>query len=108
MSMERIKSKFGASVFVLVLFISAQCGRDESDDAIPYVPFDPIIINTNLPQYFSLQTDGSSHALNQGGIRGIIVHRENTTTYRAFERNCSFQPNSACATVDIHSSTLYM
>lgn len=108
MSMQRIKSRWGAFAFVVVLFVSAQCGRDDSDDAIPYVPFNPIVININLPQYFSLQTDGASQALNVGGIRGIIVHRENGTTFRAFERNCSFQPNSACATVDIHPTTLYM
>ncbi|MCK6616983.1 MAG: hypothetical protein L6Q51_05005 [Cyclobacteriaceae bacterium] len=54
-----------------------------------------------------LNTDGNSKYFN-GGVRGIIVHRVNASTYRAFERNCSFQPNEACATVGVHVSTLFM
>jgi hypothetical protein len=107
-NMERIKNKCISGAFLVVLMIAAQCGRDDSDDTLPYAPFDPIVINVNLPQYFGLQSDGASLSLSQGGVRGIIVHRKNAAEYFAFERNCSYQPNSACATVDIHSTTLYM
>jgi hypothetical protein len=108
MNMGEKKNKFRSVVFLFLLAVSAQCGKDDTDDAIPYTPFDPIVININLPQYFALQSDGASLAMSQGGVRGIIVYRKNSTDYRAFERNCSYQPNSACATVDIHSTTLYM
>ncbi len=83
------------------------CTPDLSDDAIPWQPFDVININLNLPEYISLKTDGSSMYID-GGVRGIILYRQNTSNYIAYERNCSFQPNSACATVDVHVSTLYM
>ena len=43
-----------------------------------------------------------------GGVRGIIVYRTNSTSYNAFERNCSYHPNDACATVNVHNSGLYM
>ena len=43
-----------------------------------------------------------------GGVRGIILYRVDATTYLAYERNCSFQPNEACSTVDVHISKLYM
>ena len=106
--MERIRNRVRQAFVFFMMLALCQCGRDESDDPIPYVAFDPVIVNTNLPQYFALQSDGGSIALNEGGVRGIILYRENETTIRAFERNCSFQPNTACATVDIHSTTLYM
>ncbi len=43
-----------------------------------------------------------------GGVQGIILYRQNSSTYYAFERNCSYQPAGACVTVDVHSSNLYM
>jgi len=82
-------------------------GSDMSDDPVPYVPFDEVVINLNLPAYTSIRTDGGYVYLD-GGVRGLIVYRQNATTYIAFERNCSFHPNEACATVEMHVSTLYM
>lgn len=97
------KSKF----IFLTLFLVA-CTRDLYDDPIPIIPFVDIVINLNLPEYASLRTDGGSKELSTGGVRGIIVYRQNATTYLAYERNCSYHPNEACATVNIHSSGFYM
>lgn len=93
---------------ILLMLMAAACNPDLSDDPIPIVIFNDIEINLNLPEYVTLQTDGGAKELSSGGVRGIIVYRVNSTTYRAFERNCSFRPNEACATVDIHSSRLFM
>lgn len=89
--------------------LGSGCGSsDMTDDPIPYVPFDQIVINLNLPLYSKdLNANGYVY-LDQGGVRGIILYRQNATTYLAFERNCSFHPNEACATVEVHASTLYM
>jgi nitrite reductase/ring-hydroxylating ferredoxin subunit len=96
---------------ILVYFIGLGmilgCEPELSDDAIPYQPFDVININLNLPEYIGLKTDGGNTYID-GGVRGIILYRQNASNYMAYERNCSFQPNSACATVDVHVSTLYM
>lgn len=83
------------------------CSPDLSDDPIPYQPFSDIVINLNLPTYNSLKIDGG-FATTGGGVRGIIIYRVNSTTYLAYERNCSFHPNDACATVDIDFTGLYM
>ncbi len=90
--------------FILLL----ACTRDMYDDPIPLVPFVDIVINLNLPEYINLRTDGGSKELSTGGVRGIIVYRLNASTYFAYERNCSYHPNEACATVDIDSSRLFM
>ncbi|MBX2899718.1 MAG: hypothetical protein KF775_08705 [Cyclobacteriaceae bacterium] len=83
------------------------CGREVTDDFIPIVSFAPIELNLSLPANNNLQLDGGSRALS-GGVRGIIVYRINASTYAAYERNCSYRPNEACATVDVHSSGFFM
>lgn len=95
--------------FALILFllVFTGCEPDLSDDAIPWQPFDVIQINLNLPQYLALKTDGGQMTIN-GGVRGIILYRQSASTYFAYEANCSYQPNSACATVEVHVSTLFM
>ena len=95
-------------VFSLILFAVAGCEPDYSDDAIPWQPFDIIQLNLNLPEYIKLKTDGSYLYLSNGGVRGIILYHQSGSNYIAYERNCSFEPNSACATVEVHTSTLFM
>ncbi|MCW5912277.1 MAG: hypothetical protein KIT62_14500 [Cyclobacteriaceae bacterium] len=95
------------SVWVLLVMLSG-CGRELTDDFIPIVSFPDIILNLSLPENNSLQVDGGYRQLSSGGVRGIIVYRVNSSTYMAYERNCSFRPNEACATVDVHTSGLFM
>ena len=101
MSIRKIES------WIAVLFVLVACEPDLSDDPIPYIPFTEIIINLSFPEFASLRTDGGYKEIN-GGVRGIIIYRINATSYNAFERNCSFHPNDACATVNAHSSGLYL
>jgi hypothetical protein len=96
------KAKYGIALIILI-----SCNRDLSDDPIPTQPFIDIVINLSLTENFSLQTNEGSKAIS-GGVRGIIIYRVNSTTFYAYERNCSFQPSGACATVDVHSSRLFM
>jgi len=91
----------------LVLLLFLGCSPDLSDDPIPFSAFADITINLTLPEYSTLSTNGGHKNIN-GGIRGIIIYRVNASTYYAFERNCSYQPNQACATTDVHASGLYM
>lgn len=92
--------------WLLVILFSA-CQPNLSDDPIPYIAFNDIILNLNLPEFIALRSDGGFKEIS-GGVRGIIVYRVNSTTYRAYERNCSFQPNEACATVNVHASGLFL
>lgn len=94
-------------IFLFVLLL-ASCSPDLSDDPIPFQPFPEILIDLNLPEYVKLKTNGGNVYLNDGGVRGLILYRLNTETYFAYERNCSFHPQDACATVDADLSGLYM
>ena len=94
--------------WIIVAFIGlAGCSPDLSDDQIPYQPFPDIILNLNLPDNIALKTKGTSKEID-GGIRGIIIYCQDVGVYQAFERNCSFHPNDACATVNVDNSKLFM
>lgn len=93
---------------ILATAILGGCEPDLTDDAIPWQPFDVININLNLPEYIDLKMDGMYKYLNDEGVRGIILYHQSGSNYIAYERNCSYQPNSACATVEVHSSRLFM
>ncbi|MBT1704564.1 hypothetical protein [Chryseosolibacter indicus] len=96
------------NVLVLVmLMVVLSCDRDLSDDQIPFASFGTISINLNLPEYQKLRTSGNTY-INSGGVRGIILYQANPTTFIAYERNCSYRPNEACSTVEVHASNLYM
>jgi hypothetical protein len=96
-----------ASLLSLLLVLSS-CEPQITDDPIPWLAFPEIVLNLNLPENASLRVDQGIKEVNDGGVRGIIVYRINSTTFRAYERNCSFQPNDAGATVNVHSSHLYL
>lgn len=97
----------------LLLVSLLSCSNELFDSPIPEAVFQDIVINVSNPEYNNLNTlgyvyiDGSS-GIKNAGVRGIILYKVNATMYRAFERNCSYQPNNACATVDVHVSTLFM
>lgn len=92
---------------ILLILLAAACKPDDSDDAIPFVPFAPIQIDITLPTYNRLQAFGGYIYLNSGGVKGLIVYHH-PGGYYAFERNCSFQPNDACSTVDVEPSGVRM
>ncbi len=88
-------------------FFLHSCSPEPIDDPIPTATFADIYLNLMLPENAILQQTGNYRYIN-GGVRGLIVYRAGTSQFRVFERNCSYQPNTACATVEVHSSGLYM
>jgi hypothetical protein len=88
--------------------LALACQPDISDDPIPVVPFPDFIVNLSAPEYQPLQINGGHKEINSIGVRGVIVYRVDASAYKVFERNCSYRPNEACATVNVHSSLLYM
>ncbi|MDH5397094.1 MAG: hypothetical protein OEX02_03055 [Cyclobacteriaceae bacterium] len=106
--MDYSKGLLKSYIILVGFFLTLiSCQPQEPMDEMPYIMFDPIIINLNFPTYSSLQFDGGYLEID-GGIRGIIIYRESTTTYHAYERNCPYLPNEACATVNVDSSGLFM
>jgi hypothetical protein len=92
----------------LVLLFTSSCSPELVDDPIPPAVFDDIVINLTLPEFNGLNAQGYHYIGGNAGVRGLILHKKSPNEYLVFERNCSYQPNSACATVEVHSSTLFM
>ncbi|MBX7124449.1 MAG: hypothetical protein K1X47_02045 [Cyclobacteriaceae bacterium] len=102
---------------VAVLANLASCNRDLTDDPIPSAIFPDAPINLTFPEYVKLQVDGGflelsdlkingiKHSL---GVRGIIIYRLTSTNFVVYEKNCSYHPNEACATVNVDGSSLFM
>lgn len=108
MNIHRLKHHVTQFLWISVLLVIVlACSPDLSDNPIPYQPFPDIILNLNLPENIALKSKGNAREID-GGVRGIIVYCQDAGVYYAFERNCSFHPNEACATVNIDASKLYM
>jgi hypothetical protein len=93
--------------FAIGLVIITSCDPQLTDDPIPIIAFQDVVMNLNLPEFQALRNDGGMLTA-KGGVRGLIVYRVNANLYRAYERNCSYHPNEAASTVDIHTSNLYL
>jgi nitrite reductase/ring-hydroxylating ferredoxin subunit len=89
------------------LIVLAACTPNDYDDPVPYAPFPDIILNLNLPDRIALRTPGATATVG-GGVRGIIIYCKQANEYMAYERNCTFHPNDACATVNIDASKLFL
>jgi len=64
-----------------------------------------IEIPINQPEYSGLDAIGNSIFIT-GGVKGIIIYHANINDYRAFDRNCSFEPSIECAYIDSINSTI--
>ena len=95
-------------LLMAIMLVVWACSPDLSDDPIPLTSFPDKSFNLNLPQYIALKTKGSAMEFNDLGVRGVIVYCQDPGVYRAYERNCSFHPNDACATVNVDVSRLFM
>jgi hypothetical protein len=73
------------------------------------IPNVPVNIQVNLQSitYSKLLVDNGWVYLN-GGNRGIILYRANSSSYLAFERTCSYYPNNTCARVKVDASNFNM
>jgi hypothetical protein len=86
-----------------LLAVAGACGSKNDDQPqIPYAPVNVVIPLTNQ-QYTNLRFDNGAVTV-PGGVRGIIVVRQNASTYLAFERNCPYRPFDACALVKPNAS----
>lgn len=100
------RNHFFVLAIVAILFFWS-CQRDESQETFLNEPLvDITLVVTNI-EYLPLQQDGGFIYL-QGGRRGIILYRQNSSQYIAFERNCTFRPDDSCALVSVHSSRLFL
>lgn len=92
------------SSFLLVGLVALlSCKR--SNSFIPQVPVN-VTINTLDPSFQNLNGIGSWAYVN-GGSKGIIVFHAEFNEFKAFDRHCTYTPESSCSKVDIDDTQLY-
>ena len=91
-------------IFILGFSLLALSSCTDSDDYIQNV-YVNIEVPVNQPEYSDLDAIGNSIFIS-GGVKGIIIYHANVNDYRAFDRNCSFEPSTQCAYIDSINSTI--
>jgi hypothetical protein len=96
-----------------LLGVLVACSSADTTQTIPSVSFSTQINITNQ-QYQALRYDNGVVALPAtgtagGGVKGLLIIRQNASTYLAFERNCPYRPYDACSLVGLdRSSRLFL
>jgi nitrite reductase/ring-hydroxylating ferredoxin subunit len=88
-------------VAFLIIFFTPQCKKDKQG-TIPY-EYVNFYINTTTTQYLGLNNIGG-YVYVSGGVRGIIIYRQSSDEFMAYERDCPYYPNNTCAQVQVDKS----
>ncbi len=89
--------------FILTLLIlSVLYACKKNDDAIPNVAVNEYI-DLNLPSYSGLNAV-NNWIYYPAGARGLIIFRKSTVEFLAYERTCTFDPNTTGSIVTIDST----
>lgn len=91
---------FGALLLAAVVLGVGACNSGSNvQPQIPLAVVNEVLFLTDQ-QNSSLRFDNGAVYV-KGGLRGLIVVRQNAGTYLAFDRTCSYQPQDTCARVRI-------
>ncbi|MEM6844711.1 MAG: hypothetical protein AAF632_21025 [Bacteroidota bacterium] len=95
------------ALFILLsCYLFTNCENDLLYDPIPPVLVDETINLTNQ-EYLPLRQDGG-HVEIIGGWKGILIYRENATTYRAFEKASPHRFDEVCAEIFVDPSGFFI
>lgn len=102
-----------ASFFIVNFSLLIAACSSDSNNVQPSVPYGVVNLSFDLTnqQYTALRRDNgavtfpTNSPVGPAGVKGVIVVRENASTYRAFERNCPYRPYDACALVSLDPSS---
>ncbi|RYD81381.1 MAG: hypothetical protein EOP53_06505 [Sphingobacteriales bacterium] len=94
------------SIFVLIILFGG-CAKEntQANNPVPYVTVNRQI-NMDNPQYIKLNQPGGFVYLNDEGYKGIVVIRDYSDQYLAFDRACTYHPETSCAQLEMDNSGL--
>ncbi len=88
---------------VILIFV-ASCKKDNNSTGVPITGVD-ISLFINNPSYINLNAVGGWVYV-AGGVRGILVYRQSTDQFKAYDRNCTYQSTNPCATVYVDATNI--
>ncbi len=86
------------------LMIAGACKKNK--DNIPDVYVDEYIY-LSQPANVNLNAIGGFIYIANAGARGIILYRKGLNEFVALDRNCTFDPQQACATVTVDNTNFF-
>lgn len=93
-------------ILVLLFFGAVACEPAIEESGVPNVAVNEEVNLNDIDNIDLKQVGGYKYIL--GGVRGIIVRHESLNVYKAYDRNCTFQPSDPLAIVNIESSGFFM
>ncbi len=94
-------------LFLCIQFSSCNQSNSNSDSIIPNVAVN-YRVNLNDNTYFNLKNDGGFVYIPNVGVKGILLYRNNSTNYTAFERASPLNPYGKCNTIIMDASRLFL
>lgn len=96
-----------ALAWVLMVSLPGCGSSNNPEPLIPNISFNETVSVLDQ-RYVQLRTDNGAVQAS-GGVRGLIIVRQNVSSYLAFERNCPYRPYEPnCSTVSIDASRLFL
>ncbi len=99
-----MKGKLQLVLYCLLILLLINSCKKQQTSGIPLVNVD-ISIYVNNPSYINLNSIGGWQYIS-GGVRGILLYRSSSSDFKAYDRNCTYQPSNSCATVRVDNSNL--
>lgn len=94
-------------VISIVFWIGfSACENENIGEPMPYVQIYKVLDLNNL-SYFKLKND-RGWVYEDGGVRGLIIYRQSSSSYLVFERACTHKPINSCAKVEVDGSGFFM
>ncbi|EAS20782.1 hypothetical protein BBFL7_01672 [Flavobacteria bacterium BBFL7] len=92
---------------ISVLFIALSCASDDDARNNPFLvdlAFQ-VELNTNLPQYSTLNFPGNSVIVNSGGLRGFVIYHPGNSQYFAYELSDPNHSPNECSKMTVSGIT---
>ncbi|MCB2406677.1 hypothetical protein [Hymenobacter lucidus] len=96
-SSGHFRASVAALAFSAQLLLTGCGAGSEAQPQIPLTSFNEVLYLTDQ-QNSALRFDNGA-VYHAGGVRGLIVVRQNASTYLAFERTCTYNSADTCARV---------
>lgn len=91
---------------IVFTFLFSSCDTpNNTSDRIPsvYVNYQVNLLDPNQ----AVPNNGGYRYISGVGYKGILLYKDNTGNYFAFERSCSNQPTNTCEIVEMDASLLF-
>lgn len=90
-----MKIVFGIVLFMVLLFATNCKKTNNNNTGVPLVSVN-LSLYINNPSYAKLNAVGGWMYV-AGGVKGILIYRYSSSEFRAYDRDCTYQPTNGCA-----------